>query len=1011
MLHEGAGAHVLSAYVEVVLDNSDGRLPVDKSEVVLRRSIGLKKDEYFIDRKHVSKTEVAQLLETSGLSKANPYNIVPQGKVNALTTMKEEGRLELIKEVAGVKVYDQRRAESEQLMVETADKEAKIADAIGDIDARMNELESEKEEFLKLQTFEKKRKALEYTYYDKELRRAKAELDRMDTDRSETSKASAVASRQEEEILRNSKEAERKLKATKAELARAQETWSSAAREQKELLAQVAQLEMAVKQSGVDERKRAEQSRSATEELEELAEQVEALEGRLAEGAEEIATKRKLADELQAEVEQAEASLQHLHGKQTRTEQFESKEDRDAHLSKEAGQLRASLKKKEAQAGALLKELKDAQARMSESEQRRAQGRQRLAERRTEAEAARGRCAELRAERDSATDERKTLWRKEQELIGARKSAADELDKAHRTLQHSMSRQQWEAVSAVRRIASEKKIKGVHGMLVELFTVDDKFATAVEAIAGNQLFQVVVDSDDVAQTLVKELQKANAGRVTFMPLNRLRPGAEPAYPESEDAIPMISRLSFLPKFRPAMLEVFRKGLIVRTLEVGTRFARSHTLDCVTIGGDQVSRKGAMTGGYLEPRRSRVGAQADVVRLTAELADLDKQAAEAARALVAVDQRVTILIGELQKHELIAQRAIASAEMEAIEMGKVDSAAGGSGGGGGGAGAAGASSSRAGGGGANNAHRAADAQKERAHAALLAAARADHERLEKIESEMASPFSSELSPSERNELKSLHERLRELKKRRDVAATDAARVEAAAGTVRNELDEHLRRRQRELEETLARLSDESGRGADGLLSSGIAARLAESRAKLGSAEAALAEAAEEREAKRALERSLEATAEELRTQLNAERQRQADEAKSIDRLLSRRGVLQLKVDEFTDAIRKLGFTPQGALDGLHASLSSKQLLSEIDKVQAQLAELGHVNKKALDQYSNFAEERERLTAKQQEMDEAREKIEVRSGSSARVLSRTARLRPPPLLTHMILTLPSPPSPPT
>ena len=139
--------------------------------------------------------------------------------------------------MAGVKVYDQRRAESEQLMVETADKEAKIADAIGDIDARMNELESEKEEFLKLQTFEKKRKALEYTYYDKELRRAKAELDRMDTDRSETSKASAVASRQEEEILRNSKEAERKLKATKAELARAGDVVERRA-EQKELLAQ-----------------------------------------------------------------------------------------------------------------------------------------------------------------------------------------------------------------------------------------------------------------------------------------------------------------------------------------------------------------------------------------------------------------------------------------------------------------------------------------------------------------------------------------------------------------------------------------------------------------------------------------------------------------------------------------------------------------------------------------------------------------------------------------------------
>ena len=33
MLHEGAGSHVLSAYVEIVFDNSDGRLPVEKDEV------------------------------------------------------------------------------------------------------------------------------------------------------------------------------------------------------------------------------------------------------------------------------------------------------------------------------------------------------------------------------------------------------------------------------------------------------------------------------------------------------------------------------------------------------------------------------------------------------------------------------------------------------------------------------------------------------------------------------------------------------------------------------------------------------------------------------------------------------------------------------------------------------------------------------------------------------------------------------------------------------------------
>ena len=51
---EGAGAAATSAYVEVVFDNSDGRLPVDRSEVRLRRTVGLKKDEYSLDKKHIT---------------------------------------------------------------------------------------------------------------------------------------------------------------------------------------------------------------------------------------------------------------------------------------------------------------------------------------------------------------------------------------------------------------------------------------------------------------------------------------------------------------------------------------------------------------------------------------------------------------------------------------------------------------------------------------------------------------------------------------------------------------------------------------------------------------------------------------------------------------------------------------------------------------------------------------------------------------------------------------------
>ena len=67
--------------VEIIFDNSDNRFPTGREEVILRRTIGVKKDEYSLDKKSSSRADVMNLLESAGLSKANPYYIVPQGRV------------------------------------------------------------------------------------------------------------------------------------------------------------------------------------------------------------------------------------------------------------------------------------------------------------------------------------------------------------------------------------------------------------------------------------------------------------------------------------------------------------------------------------------------------------------------------------------------------------------------------------------------------------------------------------------------------------------------------------------------------------------------------------------------------------------------------------------------------------------------------------------------------------------------------------------------------------------
>jgi structural maintenance of chromosome 3 (chondroitin sulfate proteoglycan 6) len=59
------------------------------------------------------------LLESAGFSRANPYYIVPQGRITSLCNAKDPERLALLKEVAGTRVYEQRRTESLNIMQET----------------------------------------------------------------------------------------------------------------------------------------------------------------------------------------------------------------------------------------------------------------------------------------------------------------------------------------------------------------------------------------------------------------------------------------------------------------------------------------------------------------------------------------------------------------------------------------------------------------------------------------------------------------------------------------------------------------------------------------------------------------------------------------------------------------------------------------------------------------------------------------------------------------------------
>lgn len=85
------------------------------------------------------------------MSRSNPYYIVEQGKISQLMKQSKAARLSLFQDIAGTKVYDDRKRESQKIMKETDSKRAHIDDVISTLEDRLKELEAESKEFKQYQ--------------------------------------------------------------------------------------------------------------------------------------------------------------------------------------------------------------------------------------------------------------------------------------------------------------------------------------------------------------------------------------------------------------------------------------------------------------------------------------------------------------------------------------------------------------------------------------------------------------------------------------------------------------------------------------------------------------------------------------------------------------------------------------------------------------------------------------------------------------------------------------------
>jgi structural maintenance of chromosome 3 (chondroitin sulfate proteoglycan 6) len=152
------------------------------------------------------------------------------------------------------------------------------------------------------------------------------------------------------------------------------------------------------------------------------------------------------------------------------------------------------------------------------------------------------------------------------------------------------------------------------------------------------------------------MNREKAGRVTFMPLNRLSSTSDVRFPDAEDCLPLIARIRFDPAYKPAVEQVFGRTVVCPDLLIAADYTRSHGVNGITLDGDRADRRGVLTGGYYDVRRSRL----DIIKAVKNWTE--KYEADAARheevtnAITRLDQEITALQGEMQKTEASRRQA-------------------------------------------------------------------------------------------------------------------------------------------------------------------------------------------------------------------------------------------------------------------------------------------------------------------------------------------------------------------
>ncbi|MDD7512964.1 MAG: chromosome segregation protein SMC [Clostridiales bacterium] len=608
------------AEVTLVIDNTNGTLDIDYSEVsITRRMYRSGESEYLINNAPCRLRDIRELIMDTGIG-VDGYSIIGQGRIADIVSNKPESRREIFEEAAGVVSYKTRKQDAERRLETTNTNLLRANDIINEIESRIDELRDDSEKAKEYLSLKSQYESSEVNVILRNIENIQDKSEKMDDDIFRLGNEITVKSAEREEV-------EKILESAENDIKELNEKSDYTNRKLLQVIQSINEHENKKKiQSQKYEFLSSEELR-LKQEIESFSEKLSVQEKQFMNSNSELNQLIQTVQASQIELDKSISEYNKVDDDKNRTSiEIDNLKERILRLSRdisksenektEISSMNSLLEKRYNE---ILEELSQTKENYNKINQKFLDEESREQNIQKESELIQ---TDLLAKQKSVEEQIEKIKTQENQ-ISADKLKSEQLLSRKKTIEEMEAN--YEGYNYGVKYIMKSRVNGIRGVVGELMLVPEGLEVAIETALGGNLQNIICDSDRDAKMSINILKQNNAGRLTFLPISSIRANNADVPPSVKLDKDFIGIASDMISYDHEYDEIFRyllgRIIIVETMDSAIRLSKGIKggFRIVTRGGEIINSSGAITGGrYKNKSANLLSRRGEIVKLENEI---------------------------------------------------------------------------------------------------------------------------------------------------------------------------------------------------------------------------------------------------------------------------------------------------------------------------------------------------------------------------------------------------------